>query len=63
MPGKCAGEPHLAGSRLTTLTVSALAERGFGIEDIARLYPDEDVVSLAEAIELEHSLGTVAHAA
>ena len=63
VPGKCAGEPHLAGSRLTTLTVAALAERGFGIEDIARLYPDDDVVSLAEAIELERSLGTVAHAA
>ncbi len=63
VPGKCAGEPHLAGSRLTTLTVAALAERGFGIDDIARLYPDEDVASLAEAIELERSLGTVAHAA
>jgi uncharacterized protein (DUF433 family) len=59
VPGKCAGEPHLEGSRVTTTGIAALVERGFGLDDIARLYPDETRVSLSEAIELEHALGTV----
>jgi uncharacterized protein (DUF433 family) len=63
VPGKCAGEPHLEGSRLTTLTIAALAERGYGPDDIARLYHDVSAVSLAEAIDLEQSLGTFANAA
>lgn len=63
VPGKCAGEPHLLGSRLTTLTIAALAERGYGPADIARLYPDESAESLAEAVDLEQSLGTFVRAA
>jgi uncharacterized protein (DUF433 family) len=63
VPGKCAGEPHLEGTRLTTTAIAALVERGFGLEDIARLYPDEPAASLAEAIDLERSLGTLAAAA
>ncbi len=63
VPGKCAGEPHVAGSRLTTITVAALAERGYDLDDIARLYPDEPIESLAEAIDLERSLGAIPAAA
>lgn len=63
VPGKCAGEPHLAGTRLTTITVAALAGRGFTLDDVARLYPDESSESLAEAIDLERSLGTLLSAA
>ena len=59
VPGKCAGEPHLVGSRLTTPTIAALACRGFGIDDLARLYPDETRESIAEAIELETALGSL----
>ncbi len=59
VPGKCAGEPHLEGSRLTTLSVAALARRGYELEDLLRLYPDETRVSLAEAIDLEQTLGTL----
>jgi len=63
VPGKCAGEPHLEGSRLTTVTVAALAGRGYTLEDVARLYPDESRQSLKEAIDLERSLGTLVSAA
>ena len=63
VPGKCAGEPHLDGSRLTTVTIAALAGRGYTLDDVARLYPDETRESLAEAIDLERSLGTLVAAA
>jgi uncharacterized protein (DUF433 family) len=63
VPGKCAGEPHIEGSRLTTVTIAALAGRGYTLDDVARLYPDETQESLAEAIELEQSLGTLVPAA
>src|SRR5947207_13425694 len=33
VPGKCAGEPHLDGTRVTTTAIAALAERGFGLHD------------------------------
>jgi uncharacterized protein (DUF433 family) len=56
VPGKCSGEPHLAGTRITTLAVAALAERGYDLEVIARLYPSEDRAALAEAIALEQLL-------
>lgn len=54
--GKLGGEPHLAGSRLTTAAVAALAERGFTIDAISRLHPDADRVALAEAVGLERRL-------
>lgn len=63
VPGKCAGEPHLEGSRLTTVTVAALTGRGYTLDDVARLYPDETRESLKEAIDLERSLGTLVPAA
>jgi uncharacterized protein (DUF433 family) len=63
VPGKCAGEPHVEGTRLTTTAIAALVDRGFALDDIARLYPDEAPESLAEAIDLERSLGTLAAAA
>jgi uncharacterized protein (DUF433 family) len=56
VPGKCAGEPHLAGSRLTTIELGALAARGFDLEAIVRLYPDEERDAIAEAIDLERQL-------
>jgi uncharacterized protein (DUF433 family) len=62
-PGRCAGEPHLEGSRLTTSTIAALSRRGYTLDDVARLYPDESRESLAEAIDLERSLGALVTAA
>lgn len=63
VPGKVAGEPHLQGSRLTTVTIAALAARGFDAAAIARLYPDEDTAAIREAIELEQVLAANAKAA
>lgn len=56
IPGKLSGEPHLLGSRLTSQAVAALAKRGFSVRDIGRLYPEEDAVGLAEAVDLELQL-------
>ena len=59
-PGRCSGEPHLAGTRLTTRTVASLAERGYDTGMIAQLYPDEDVEGLREALSLEEKLAGAA---
>lgn len=56
VPGRVSGEPHLAHSRLTTRSVVTLADRGFSLNEIRRLYPDESKDGLLEAIELEHRL-------
>ncbi|HWB70712.1 MAG TPA: DUF433 domain-containing protein [Egibacteraceae bacterium] len=56
IPGKVAGEPHLAGSRLTTRAVAALAARGLPFDDIAALYPHEEPDGLREALDLEAQL-------
>jgi DNA-binding transcriptional MerR regulator/uncharacterized protein (DUF433 family) len=56
VPGKVAGEPHLAGSRLTTRTLGALADRGLTVEQISELYPHDDPVGIVEALDLERSL-------
>lgn len=63
VPGKVAGEPHLDGSRLPTVTMAALVGRGYTLDDVARLYPDEPRQGLEEAIDLERSLGTLVPAA
>lgn len=60
VPGRCAGEPHLAGTRLTTRTVAALAARGYGLDAIAKLYPGEDVDALGQALSLENKLADTA---
>ena len=58
VPGKVAGEPHLAHSRLTTRHVAGSARRGFTLAEIRELYPGADSDALREAIELEASLST-----
>lgn len=56
VPGKCGGEPHLVGTRLETRTLFALAMRGLDVEEIHRMYPDDDPVAMAEAVEFEGDL-------
>lgn len=56
VPGKVSGEPHLDQSRLTSAAVVALADRGFSVSQIHKLYPDESVEALSEAVELERRL-------
>ena len=45
------------------MTVAALAARDHTLDNLALLYPDESRESLAEAIDLERSLGTLDRAA
>ncbi len=59
IPGKLGGQPHLEGTRLATRALYALHVRGFTTEQIARLYPDDAAVGLAEAIDLEMALAGV----
>lgn len=63
VPGKVAGEPHLAGTRLTSLSVAALARRGLSMDEIAGLFPDQQRAALGEAVELERELAAGPHAA
>ena len=56
VPGKCSGEPHLLGTRLTTTTIRALVERGYDRDGIAGLYPSEDPEAIREAADLERQL-------
>lgn len=57
VPGKLSGSPHIAHTRIETLAVAALADRGFDSQQIERLYPQvEPPVALQEAIDLERQL-------
>lgn len=62
VPARVAGEPHVAGSRLTTLTLAALASRGMSHQDIAGMY-EIDVEAVDEAVDLERQLNTASVAA
>ena len=55
VPARVAGEPHVAGSRLTTLSLAALAQRGMSPGQIAGLY-DVAAATVEEALDLERQL-------
>ena len=56
IPGRVSGEPHLAGSRVTTPVAAALYRSIPDVEKIAEPYPGLGARSFEEAIELEQSL-------
>ncbi len=56
IPGRVSGEPHLAGSRITTQVAAALHRNIADTEKIAALYPGFDASIFQEAIKLEFSL-------
>jgi uncharacterized protein (DUF433 family) len=56
VPGKLAGSPHIARSRVETRALAALARRGMGTGKIARLYPSLEAAAIDEALDLEHQL-------
>jgi uncharacterized protein (DUF433 family) len=56
VPGKLGGEPHVAGSRLPTRSIAALAGRGLGPAEISTLFLDQTRAAIAEAIDLERQL-------
>jgi uncharacterized protein (DUF433 family)/DNA-binding transcriptional MerR regulator len=55
VPLKVAGEPHIAGSRITSRTLAALRRRGFTSKDIADMY-GLDQPSVDQALDLERKL-------
>ena len=56
IPGRVSGEPHLAGSRITTQVAAALHRNVADVEKIATLYPGFDASIFEEAVEFEFSL-------
>ena len=46
----------LEGTRLSTQSICALADRGFTVEQIAKIYPFVTPGSIAESIDLERQL-------
>ena len=58
VPGKVSGEPHIAGSRITSQVIAALYERMQDINAVANLYPGFSNTQFKEAIDLERSLAS-----
>jgi len=56
LPRKLGGAPHLVGTRLPTLPLHTLAERGLSIHQIGRLYPFASREALQDGIDLEKQL-------
>ena len=56
LPRKISGAPHVAGTRLPTQSIFALARRGFDLDRLAKIYPFIDRNALAESIALEEQL-------
>lgn len=58
IPGKLHGEPHIVDTRIPTLTINALNQAGYDLEQIRAMYPDATTAALDEAIDFERSLMT-----
>lgn len=56
VPGRVSGEPHLAGSRITTLSAAALYENLGSYAPVAELYPGVTIDAVRDAVEFERSL-------
>jgi uncharacterized protein (DUF433 family) len=56
VPGKLSGSPHIEHTRIETVAVVSLADRGFDSAKIEKLYPSVSAVSLVEAVDLERQL-------
>lgn len=56
VPGKLSGSPHLAHTRIETVAIAALTDRGFSTDKVEKLYPHARPVALAEAVDLERQL-------
>ena len=56
VPGKLSGSPHIAETRVETRALAALAEDGYSLEDIAKLYPYLALAQIQQALELEQQL-------
>jgi uncharacterized protein (DUF433 family) len=62
IPLKVAGEPHVAGSRITSRSLDSLHQRGFSTSAIASMY-GLDELSIEDALDLERQLSLGARSA
>lgn len=66
LPGKLGGEPHIAGTRITTAQLVVLRDKGFSQGGIVELYPilRDQGTAIEEAVSLERQLAeNLRHAA
>jgi uncharacterized protein (DUF433 family) len=56
VPGKLSGSPHIVKTRIETLALAALEDRGLSEAKIAALYPMASRAAIGEALDLEHEL-------
>jgi uncharacterized protein (DUF433 family) len=56
VPGKLSGSPHIARTRIETVALAALEERGLTEAKIVALYPIAPRQAITEALDLEHQL-------
>ena len=55
VPLKLSGAPHVVSTRVETEALDSLARRGFGVEQIARLYPVLRSEEIADALDVERA--------
>ena len=55
VPARVAGEPHVAHTRITTQTLLAVADRGYSIERVAKMY-GISTSAVGDALDLERVL-------
>jgi uncharacterized protein (DUF433 family) len=56
VPGKLSGSPHVVHTRLETRALAALANDGFDVPAIQRLYPYVSAPQIEQALDLERQL-------
>lgn len=56
IPGKLSGSPHIVKTRIETIALAALEDRGLPESKIAALYPLAPRAAITEALDLEHQL-------
>jgi uncharacterized protein (DUF433 family) len=56
IPGKVSGQPHVANTRIPSLSVYALSQSGYGVRDILTMLPDLTEGAVTESVDLEESL-------
>lgn len=56
IPGKLSGSPHIVKTRIETVALAALEDRGLPESKIVRLYPLAPPAAISEALDLEHQL-------
>jgi uncharacterized protein (DUF433 family) len=57
VPGKLSGSPHIAHTRIETIAIASLTDRGFDSAKIEELYPGvQPAIAFLEAVDLERQL-------